>query len=186
VNLIIRGPDLAQLALVSNRVMTAMRQTPGLVDVDSSLNVGNPELQVRVNRDKASDLGVAVADVARALRIAVSGEEDITKYKEGTSYMKSACGCARPASERGHSRRLMVPSARGGLVRLDNVAELQRGTGPAQIDRYNRQRQVTVAANLIPTKPLERLSAMSGNSGPNRPASGYDYYFTGRARSSPN
>ena len=55
---------------------------PGVVDVDTSLNVGKPELSVQVDRPKAADLGVQIGDAAEALRLLVGGDQ-VTTYNEG-------------------------------------------------------------------------------------------------------
>jgi len=154
------------------------------VDVDSSLNIGNPEVQVRIARDKASDLGVSVTDVAQALRLMVSGEQQITKYKEGDELYEVRVR-VRP-EQRGNVDSvsgLMIPASGGRLVRLDNVAAVERGTGPAQIDRYNREHQVTLFANTLPSKSLseamndvDQIIAQAG-----LPV-GFDYRFTGRGK----
>ncbi len=184
VNLIVRGPDLKELALLSNQFTQKMKEIPGLVDVDSSVNVGNPEVQVNILRDKASDLGVSVTDIARTLRTMISGEEDITKYKEGDELYEVRLR-VRPEQRMNADviGGLMIPSAQGRLVRLDNVALVQRGTGPAQIDRYNRQHQVTLTANLLPGKALgEAMSDVQGIiTGSGLPV-GYDYYFSGQGK----
>lgn len=181
VNMIVRGPDLKELALLSNQFIQKMKTVPGLVDVDSTLNVGNPEVQVHILRDKASDLGVSVTDIARALRTMISGEEDITKYKEGDELYEVRLR-VRPG-QRNNAEAiggLMIPSAQGRLVRLDNVALVQRGTGPAQIDRYNRQHQVTVTANLLPSKSLsDAMNDVQGIIAQTGLPNGYDYYFAG-------
>jgi hydrophobic/amphiphilic exporter-1 (mainly G- bacteria), HAE1 family len=184
VNVVIRGPDLGTLSQISGQLYARMRLIQGMVDVDTSLNVGNPEVQVHILRDKASDLGVSVTDIARSLRLMISGEEDITKYKEGDELYEVRLR-VRP-EQRGDSGsigRLMVPSAQGKMVRFDNVALIERGTGPAQIDRYNRQRQVTLSANLIPTKALgEAMSEVQQAITQTGLPPGYDFYFIGRGK----
>jgi len=184
VNAVVRGPDLDVLARLSNQITAEMKQIPGLVDVDSSLVVGNPEVQIQIRRDKASDLGVSVTDIARALRLMISGEESITKYKEGDQLYEVRLR-VRPEQRRDAESisSLMVPSSDGRLVRLDNVALIERGTGPAQIDRYNRQRQVTIASNLLPSKPLgEAMSEVAAIIERSGLPPGYDYYFIGRGK----
>jgi hydrophobic/amphiphilic exporter-1 (mainly G- bacteria), HAE1 family len=184
INLIVRGPDLGELSILSDQFIRGMQKIPGLVDVDSTVNVGNPEVQVNILRDKASDLGVSVTDIARTLRTMISGEEDITKYKEGDELYEVRLR-VRP-DQRLNAEAiggLMIPSSQGRLVRLDNVALIQRGTGPAQIDRYNRQHQVTLTANLLPSKPLgtavNEVQDLITSAG--LPA-GYDFYFAGQAK----
>jgi HAE1 family hydrophobic/amphiphilic exporter-1 len=181
VNVIVRGPDLKVLSSLSNQFTQKMKEIPGLVDVDSSVNVGNPEVQVNILRDKAADLGVSVTDIARTLRTMISGEEDITKFKEGDELYEVRL---RVQPEQRVSADaiggLMVPSAQGRLVRLDNVAVIQRGTGPAQIDRYNRQHQVTLTSNVLPDKSLGSAvsDVQSVITGAGLPV-GYDFYFAG-------
>jgi HAE1 family hydrophobic/amphiphilic exporter-1 len=78
---------------------------------------------------------------------------------------------------------LTVPSSQGRLVRLDNVAVIQRGTGPAQIDRYNRQHQVTLTANLLPTKSLgQAVSDVQSLITATGLPVGYDFYFAGQGK----
>ena len=184
VNVIVRGPNLQELARLSSQFTAKMKQIPGLVDVDNSINVGNPEVQVNILRDKASDLGVSVTDIARAMRTMISGEEDITKYKEGDELYEVRL---RVRLDQRFSAdaisSLMVPSSQGRLVRLDNVALITRGTGPAQIDRYNRQHQITLTSNLLPAKSLgEAVSDVRGIIMAAGLPPGYDFYFAGQGK----
>ena len=79
----INGPDLGKLETVRRtRSLAEARKQPGVVDVDTSLNVGKPELSVHLDRLKAADLGVQVADAAEALRLLVGGDQ-VTTYNEG-------------------------------------------------------------------------------------------------------
>jgi HAE1 family hydrophobic/amphiphilic exporter-1 len=78
----INGPDLDKLQHFADAVAAEARKTPGVVDVDTSLNVGKPEISVRIDRLKAADLGVQVADAAEALRLLVGGDQ-VTTYNEG-------------------------------------------------------------------------------------------------------
>jgi HAE1 family hydrophobic/amphiphilic exporter-1 len=184
VTVVVRGLDMAVLSKLSNHVMGEMKKIPGVVDVDSSLNVGNPEVEIRILRDKASDLGVSVTDLARALRLMISGEESITKYKEGDELYEVRLR-VRPEQRVSADALagLMIPSSDGTLVRLDNIAVIERGTGPAQIDRYNRQRQVTLYGNLLPTKPLgEALTEVGQIIDQAGLPPGYDYYFIGMGK----
>ena len=78
----INGPDLGKLEQFARHVADQARKQPGVVDVDTSLNVGKPELSVHLDRLKAADLGVEVADAAEALRLLVGGDQ-VTTYNEG-------------------------------------------------------------------------------------------------------
>jgi hydrophobic/amphiphilic exporter-1 (mainly G- bacteria), HAE1 family len=184
VMIVVRGTDLNVLGELANRFTERMKGISGVVDVDSSINIGNPEVQIKILRDKASDLGVSVIDVASALRLMVSGEQDITKYKEGDELYEVRLR-VRPEQRKSIDSisSLMIPASGGRLVRLDNVAQIQRGTGPAQIDRYNREHQVTLYANTLPDKPLNEAMNEAGEiiEQAGLPA-GFDYRFTGRGK----
>ena len=78
----INGPDLQALERHGAAVAEAARKQPGVIDVDTSLNVGKPELSVHMDRMKAADLGVQLADAADALRLLVGGDQ-VTTYNEG-------------------------------------------------------------------------------------------------------
>ena len=150
----IRGPDLTLLERLADQVRNIMATTPGVVDIDSTSEPGKPEVQVRINRSKAADLGVAPADIALSLRTMVNGDK-VTKYKEGTDLYDVRLRLEE--ADRSDAQRLgqlFVPSTRLGRVRLDSVVDTASGTGPAEIDRLNRERQITMLANMAPGYPL--------------------------------
>ena len=147
---VINGPDLNQLAKISDALMAKLRTVPGIVDVDSSLIFGKPELGVTVGRSKASDLGVSVADVAETLRVLVGGEK-VSAFDDGGEqydvYLR-----ARPEdrADEASLRRFNVASNRLGAVPLEDVTSFRTGVGPSEIRRLNRRRQVTIMANMNP------------------------------------
>jgi len=75
---VIRGPDLGKLAELSKQVADRMARYPELVDVNPSLNLNTPELQVKLDRQRAADIGVRMTDVSDAVRLFYSGEDEIT------------------------------------------------------------------------------------------------------------
>lgn len=154
------GPNLARLDDYSNRLMAGMRAIPGVVDVDTTLSVRQPEMRVAIHRQKASDFGLKVEDIAATLRTLVGGEP-ITKFKEEQEqydvWLRAQRGNRDDVSRLGD---LMIATPRGDLVKLANVASLSEERGPAQIDHAQRQRKVTVVANLqgIPlSQALEQI-----------------------------
>jgi len=82
----ISGPDLQKLGEVSRRLATALAKVPGVVDVDTTLILGKPELSVNLDRRKAAELGVQVADVANTLRVLVGGRKVSTYNESGEQY----------------------------------------------------------------------------------------------------
>jgi HAE1 family hydrophobic/amphiphilic exporter-1 len=179
----INGPDLKKLETFAAAVADAARKENGVVDVDTSMNVGKPELSVQVDRLKAADLGVRVSDAAEALRLLVGGDQ-VTTYNEGGEQYEVHVRAAQDARDRATViGQLTVPSDKVGSVPLDNLARLSTGTSPSEINRLNRQRQVTIYAGLLPgvsqTGPMDLMSrtADSLDMGP-----GYSTRFAGRSR----
>ena len=150
VQYIIGGPDLNKLNVYSDALLEKMKTIPDVVDADSSLISGKPELRVEIDRARAADLGVRVGDVAQALNTLVAGQK-ISTFNEGKDQydvVLRATGEYRASAE--GLQRMIVASTKGGWVSLDNVVRIEQGTGPSSIDRLNRQRQVTLSANVKP------------------------------------
>ena len=132
-----------------------MMSEPSLTDVKANLNLNNPELQVNIDRQLASDLGVRVSDIAGAVRLLMSGEDQISTFKEGSEqYPVTMRLMPGQRDDPAALSRLLVPSAKQGLIRLDSIAKLERGLGPSRIDRYNRQFAVGIYGNVAPGHSL--------------------------------
>jgi HAE1 family hydrophobic/amphiphilic exporter-1 len=154
----LQGPDLARLDSYAARIKKKLATVPGVVDLDSTYESGKPEVRVRINRDKASDLGVNVAAIASAVRTLVGGDDQVTTYREGDDRYDVQL---RVKPEFRHSAgalsRLFVPSSTLGNVPLNNVTSLQEAEGPINIDRYNRQRQIMVTASIVGGQSLDNV-----------------------------
>ncbi len=144
----VSGPDLGRLSEYSARLVEALRKVPGAVDVDTSLVLGKPELSVNLDRRKAADLGVQVADVADTLRVMVGGRQISTYNEGGEQYEVHARAVERWRATAEGLAQMTVPSSTVGSVSLDNVAAFAPNEGPAQVDRLGRRRQVTITANM--------------------------------------
>ncbi|MDQ3804794.1 MAG: efflux RND transporter permease subunit [Acidobacteriota bacterium] len=145
---VIGGPDLQKLTEYSEKLTEKLRTLPNVVDVDSSLIVGKPEVRVEIDRARAADLGVRVGDIAQALNVLVAGQE-VTTFNEGTDQYDvrvRSVGSARTSPEA--LANLFVQSSKTGWTNLSNLVRVVEGTGPSAIDRLNRQRQVTITANV--------------------------------------
>jgi HAE1 family hydrophobic/amphiphilic exporter-1 len=141
---------MSKLEKYSQRIIDAMKATPGVADTDTSLVVGKPELRTVINRKKAAELGVSVVDIASALRLLVGGYEVGNFAEAGEQYdvFVRATPSARVDVE--SLKKLTVPSSKLGTVALENVVDFQEGTGPSRIDRYNRRKSVYLYANILP------------------------------------
>ena len=150
IQLVMQGPDLDRLQSQSQRLVELTRAIPGLVDVDTNLNTGKPELAVRLDRPKAADMGVQVSDAAEALRLLVGGDQVTTYNEGGEQYEVYVRAGASDRTSPEAVALLPVPSSRLGSVTLDNISTFVTDSAPTEIRRLNRQRQVTVGANMRP------------------------------------
>jgi HAE1 family hydrophobic/amphiphilic exporter-1 len=148
----LRGPDLTALAAAAERVLERMRRAGGYTDLDLSYETGKPEVHLFIKRDRAADLGVSTMTIASAVKTLIGGDQ-ITKFKSaGDRYDVSVRLDDGLRNRPDDILDLSVRNQRGQLVSLRNLVEVRQESGPVQIDRYNRQRQVTILANLVQTK----------------------------------
>lgn len=177
----LRGPDLAALNAYADTIMARMRETPGLVDVDSSSAVRKPELRVKIDRARAADLGVRAGEVAAALRTMVGGEP-ISKIREGAEQYDLWLRLESADRRDLDTLRALPIAARGGLVRLEALAEFERDRGPAQIDRLGRIRQVEIGANLDGLPLGDAVDKVKGMVAELNLPPEYEVVFSGRAK----
>ncbi len=152
IQFVINGPDLEVLQQYAERLMAKMKNMPKLVDLDSSLIVGKPELRIDINRQQAADLGVRVTDIAMALNTLVAGQEVSTFNAGSDQYDVRLRVESEFRSSAQGLKRLTVPSykVKGGWINLSDVVDITEQEAPSSIDRLNRQRQVTLVGNLLP------------------------------------
>jgi HAE1 family hydrophobic/amphiphilic exporter-1 len=183
VTYVLQGPDLRVLERASSQLAAKAATIPGVVDVDTSLRSGKPEMSVRLDRPRAADLGVPISDAADALRLLVGGDEVTTYNEAGEQYEVHLRAEAQDRGSQQAIARLTVPSSRLGSVALENIASFAPSAAPADIRRLNRQRQVTVSANLLPgasqTGAQDEISTAAAGLGL---GSEYRAAFSGRSR----
>ncbi len=146
----IRGPDTAKLEEYAAHIVKRMKANPTYTDVDTNAASRSPELQVRVDRDRAADLGTDMSGVSTALGILVGGVP-VTKFKEGSDQYD--VWLRAKLASRGSIAAvdaLTVPGKNGVPIELRSIAQVEPERGPAAIERYNRQRQIGIQSNLAP------------------------------------
>ena len=150
VGMYIAGPDMEKLTEYANAMVAKMKQVPLYRDPDTSIEVGNPEIRVTIDRTKAGDLGVRAGDVAQALNILSAGQI-VSSYNEGSQLYDVVVRAEEQyRRDRSNFKYFTVGSSNGGTVDLERVVKINEGVAPSSISRLNRQRQVTVSAGLPP------------------------------------
>jgi len=139
---------LEELAQWSDLLIDRLAQHGGFVDLDRSLKLGLPELRVVPDREKAAAIGVDGRSLAEAVQIMIGGM-DVGVFKDaGRRYDIRMRLDPADRQTPGSIERLYVRSRDGGIVELRNVVHTELGAAPSAITRHDRQRSVTVSANL--------------------------------------
>ncbi len=148
--LVLAGDDPRRLSEAAQALERDLRTLKGLGSITSSASLLRPEIVIVPNPARAADLGVATADIAEAARIATAGDfkQRLAKLNLPERQVPIRVGFSKEAlANPALIGTLRVPS-KNGTVPLTAVADIQFGSGPAQIDRYQRQRNVTFTAEL--------------------------------------
>ena len=176
------GPDIEKLSEYSDQLKDALRQGGGLADVDSTLSLRKPELQVAIDRERAGDFGIPVGTIADSLRILVGGRP-VSKFKDGGEQYDVWLR-ARPA-DRDSARNvanLRLPSSKAGLVPLTSMATLSESRGPTEIERMGRERIVTVLGNPDGIQLGEAVTRAAAILDKMNLPKDYSYEFSGQAK----
>jgi hydrophobic/amphiphilic exporter-1 (mainly G- bacteria), HAE1 family len=151
VDINITSDDPAKLEAASQRMVNEMRKYPWAVDIKSTADLTRPEIHIRPRAEEAARLGVSLAEIATAARIGTSGDIDLNlaKFNAGERQIPILVRLSRDnRSDLEAIRSLRVMTASGQLVPLESVAEIGFGGGEARVFRENRERIVTISANL--------------------------------------
>ncbi|MDD0815021.1 efflux RND transporter permease subunit [Curvibacter sp. HBC28] len=184
----LQGPDLKELERLSRLVMERVRPIPGLVDLDSSVKDGVPQISVELRRDAASDLGLNVGQLGKSLRLLVAGETEGTwRAPDDQTYDINVrlAPDARNAPEDLERLPFALSNASDGssrVVRLNQIARVKESLGSNQINRRDLMREVAINANVYQRSAGE----VSGDikkvlEGLQLPP-GYRYSFSGSAK----
>jgi multidrug efflux pump subunit AcrB len=147
---VLRSEDPVALAAAAQAAERDLRTLPGIGNVTSSASLVRPEIIVRPDFARAADLGVLASSIAETVRVATAGDYDVGLPKLNLSERQVPIRVKLPDAVRadlGALARLTVPG-RNGPVMLGNVASISIDSGPAQIDRLNRSRNVTLDVEL--------------------------------------
>ena len=198
----ITGPDIPSLVAFSDRIVEKANEIPGIVDVYSTLTLDKPELLVNIDRERAAALGVEVQEIADTLRVAVGGDDRVSRYRDETvddaydvelrlvgldrrdvASISQLYVRAAPSTLR--ARGAAPDQAAAAIVptRLDNVVSFQFDNAPARVDRLDRQRMVAVRANVEAGYALgNRLTALQAAADELGIPEGFDTRVLGRGR----
>jgi hydrophobic/amphiphilic exporter-1 (mainly G- bacteria), HAE1 family len=152
------GPDLDKLNVYSQALLTKLKQIPNVADADTSLVYGKPELRVEIDRQRAADLGVRVSDIAQALNTMVAGQVVSSFPSGGEEYdVRLRADMQFRTSAEGLRQLTVFSTNTRGWVPLDQVVRIKNGDAPSSIGRLDRQREVTLSANVLPGGSQQKI-----------------------------
>ncbi|WP_165075417.1 efflux RND transporter permease subunit [Paludisphaera rhizosphaerae] len=176
------GPDLEQLSVYADKLVEGLKRDGRVVDLDTTLSLRKPEVQVNVDREAASDLGVPVGTIADSLRVLVGGLP-VTRFRDGEEqYDVWLRADAKLRGSVDEIYQLTLPSSKAGLVKLSSLAKLVDERGPTEIERLNRERIVTVLGNPESIALGDAVTLAQGVIKDMEMGPGYSYVLTGQAK----
>src|SRR5690606_33039031 len=161
----LRGPDVAVLQQLSDTVLAIMQSMRGLVDIESSLGQPRPEYRIDVNRDLANELGLDVGQIAMAVRPLLAGQA-VTTWQDAEGEERDVVVQVDPTRRASFTDLATLPVATpmramtgaAPTVPLGQIATIETGSAPAQIDRSELERVATVSSNLEPGYSVQEAS----------------------------
>ena len=149
--LLLASNDSKVLSEYSDKLAAAMRDISLLYDVQSSAALSRPELLVQPDEQRAAEMGVMVNAIARTAQLSTIGEQEQNQAKFDLKDRQIGIRVQLAPEDRSDLQileQVRVPTMAGSSLPLRNVAKIGLGFGPSQIDRYDRQRQVSIKANM--------------------------------------
>jgi HAE1 family hydrophobic/amphiphilic exporter-1 len=142
------GKDLGLLRDIADDLVDRIADVEGLRDVAHSMSEGKPEYHIRINREKASRMGLMVSQLANTVQTASLGKV-ATRYREGNEEVDIRVRFDKRYRDTLEDiKDIPVVTPNNSTIRLDQVATITRGEGPIQITRENQARQVSISANI--------------------------------------
>jgi multidrug efflux pump len=150
VQIVLGGPDYAELAKWRDRLLERIEQNPGLTGADSDYKETRPQMRVQIDRQRASDLGVSVEQIGHALETMMGSRKVTTFVRGGEEYdvvvQSTKSGRATPAD----LAAIQVRARDGALIPLSNLVTLKDTAEAGSLNRFNRLRAITISMGLAP------------------------------------
>ena len=154
VQYVIQNNDFNKLQAVLPKIIEAANNNPNLQGVDVDLKFNKPELKIRINRLKATQLGISVQDISQTLQLAFSNLRFGYFTKEGKQYQVMGQVERINRDDPDDLKKLFVRTRSGELVSIDNVVTIEESTTPPSLYHFNRYKSATVSAGLAPGKTI--------------------------------
>ena len=179
VQVVIKGDKLEELDVASTKLISLLKETKGIVDIDRDFEDGKPEIKIGILRENAQRVGVSVQDITNILGSAYSSESAVSYYEDdGRQFDITVRLKDDFRNSVADLKKLKVRNSSGEFVSLEGLIEIKQSNGNASINRYDRERKVLVTANIFNTS-LDKIVEIINAKMPEILPEGYSYKFTG-------
>ena len=162
--MVLQGPSLDELQVVADKVITRMKTNKGIVDISTNFESGKPELSIKIARETSTNLGVSASEISTIISTVLSSDRAISQFEEnGKQYditMRFSDYYRKSVED---LKRLEVKTSDGDFVALEGLVTFEESKGPVSINHFNRQRQISIEANLAGIPLGEAVSVALNN-----------------------
>ena len=179
VQVVITGEKLEELDVASKKLMTLLKESSGIVDIDRDFEKGKPEIKIAILRENAQRVGVSVEQIASILGTAYSSESAVSYFEDNGRQFDITVRLKddfRSSIE--DLKKLQIRNSNGQFVALEGLIEIKEDLGNASINRFDRERKVLVTANIFNTS-LDKIVEIIDSKMPEILPKGYNYRYTG-------
>ena len=154
VQYVLQAPNFEKLREFLPKFIDAAQKDPTFVFIDANLKFNKPELRINIDRERARDIGISVADIAQTIQAAFSGQRFGFFIKDGKQYQVIGQVDRADRDAPIDLKSLYIKNNKGNLIQLDNVVKVVEESAPPQLYRFNRYVAATVSAALAPGKTI--------------------------------
>ena len=154
VQFVLQNNDFSKITNILPKFLEEANKNPVFQGVDADLKLNKPELRIDIDRLKASELGVSIADVSQTLQLALSNLQLGFFIKEGRQYEVIGQVARNDRDDPTDLKNIYVRNNRGEIITLDNLVTLREETTPPTLYHFNRYKSATISAGLAEGKTL--------------------------------
>ena len=148
IQILLRGPEIENLFLMADSIMAIMSEVQGAEDIKLSVDKTKPEMQIALDREKMSMLGLSVFDIANTLRLAFAGNSDLQFSEGDKEYDINFRFNQSNRKSIEDINSLTFLNSQGRVIELQDFANVYQTLGPSKLERYDRISSLTVKASV--------------------------------------
>jgi hydrophobic/amphiphilic exporter-1 (mainly G- bacteria), HAE1 family len=149
IQILLRGPDMTENYKIADKIMYVIKDVQGIYNIKLSVEKSKPEMQISLDRNKMSMLGLSVADVGNTLQLAFAGNTDLQYSELGTDYDINVKLDQFDRKKTDDIGSITFKNSKGEIIELRQFANIYQSLGPNKLERYNRISAITINAQVF-------------------------------------